>query len=608
MALDQQRTLLFILLVLVLPGKLTSIDSDLTATSAVGSCDVDSDVSLQQHEAEAMDLGMMLLQDDRGRISKRLLQRGRNASEGLARCEGFECLKSYVDAPDAAFSWHDTGDRMDGTSSSGVKWTGYVLELTSQAWLTEADVNRPTWKHRLVVIVPSNLESATSPAAGWCTLYLALDSVVSPMAGSKDPDVRVAAEMAALTGSLTAILLDVPAADLVFDNDPKQKSRSEDELAAYSWSAFADDPSRPEMLVELPMAKATVRAMDAISLFAAQTLHHNGSLGRFALMGSSKRAATAWHAAAVDDRVGAVVSISKAFNVSGFIHESYKSLGGIPVSGSDYNTYVFNKGLFDDGNAAGEKLSAIIEPTAYAEKIGARDSLIVSGTSDEFFPPDHTRLWLEKIPGRKAHLMLPNVGHVIGEEILDFAKPIGAYLRGVFTESERPELSWTIDRPSGAITVRQAVGSPPVKVELWRAQTCDGRRRDFRKHNNDRGADCAACGVDHSGLFGPMEDPLSVAFGHCENTAVTWSSTELPSKHPGIWVAEVEAPQTGGWAAFFVSFEFDGPSPVHDDSVENYVMTTEVSVVPDTYPFEDCTNCTGKELVLLGLSVNRSAS
>ncbi len=32
-------------------------------------------------------------------------------------CQGFECLKNYVDKDDGAFSWSDTGKRLNGNLS-----------------------------------------------------------------------------------------------------------------------------------------------------------------------------------------------------------------------------------------------------------------------------------------------------------------------------------------------------------------------------------------------------------------------------------------------------------------------------------------------------------
>jgi hypothetical protein len=64
---------------------------------------------------------------------------------------------------DSAYAWVDTGLRLNGTGLRGDSWTGYVLNMTSQRWLTDADFapNSPSkslWWHYLVVIVPNAVQ------------------------------------------------------------------------------------------------------------------------------------------------------------------------------------------------------------------------------------------------------------------------------------------------------------------------------------------------------------------------------------------------------------------------------------------------------------------
>ena len=68
------------------------------------------------------------------------------------------------------FSWEDTGLRLNGTNDAvlpknKVSWTGYVINVTSQKWLTPQDFNFTPfggrqqghiWWHIMVVVVPSN--------------------------------------------------------------------------------------------------------------------------------------------------------------------------------------------------------------------------------------------------------------------------------------------------------------------------------------------------------------------------------------------------------------------------------------------------------------------
>ncbi|NDD64841.1 MAG: PhoPQ-activated pathogenicity, partial [Acidobacteria bacterium] len=60
-------------------------------------------------------------------------------------------LDRYVAQKDAVYGWKLVG------TIKGTGCTGYVLELTSQTWRSEKDVDRPVWKHWLTVIKPDKL-------------------------------------------------------------------------------------------------------------------------------------------------------------------------------------------------------------------------------------------------------------------------------------------------------------------------------------------------------------------------------------------------------------------------------------------------------------------
>jgi PhoPQ-activated pathogenicity-related protein len=222
-----------------------------------------------------------------------------NATAKDAPCQGYDCLEQYVNKDDGMFSWHDTGLRINGTShnilpNNKITWTGYVLNVTSQKWLNESDFDFSwcknhqighVWFHTLVVIVPSNLRSNVDTAFMYMTGGDQDDhSQTIPDAGSED--IAVAANIAMRTGTIGASLFQIPNQHIVFADDPIKKHRSEDAVIAFTWQKYVEDPRRVEWPLRLPMTKAGVKALDAISLWGET---QGFALSKFGIAGASKR-------------------------------------------------------------------------------------------------------------------------------------------------------------------------------------------------------------------------------------------------------------------------------------------------------------------------------
>src|SRR5205809_6584037 len=75
---------------------------------------------------------------------------------GMAGVAQETALDRYVKAPDSVYSWKLVNKgRGDG-------YEAFVLELTSQTWRTEAEVDRPVWKHWLTIVKPEKTTSRTA--------------------------------------------------------------------------------------------------------------------------------------------------------------------------------------------------------------------------------------------------------------------------------------------------------------------------------------------------------------------------------------------------------------------------------------------------------------
>src|SRR5438874_2211245 len=66
---------------------------------------------------------------------------------------GETALDRYVAKPDATYSWKVV------RTVPGNPVVQYIVDLKSQTWRTEQDVDRPVWQHWLTIVKPANTAS-----------------------------------------------------------------------------------------------------------------------------------------------------------------------------------------------------------------------------------------------------------------------------------------------------------------------------------------------------------------------------------------------------------------------------------------------------------------
>jgi len=428
-------------------------------------------------------------------------------------------LDRYVAAPDPAFAWSVSKTL---TTAPGV--TATLIDLTSQRWLTDAEVEQPLWKHWLVVVTP---EQVTSDVG-----FLFIGS------GRNDRNPPAAAapwlvQVARDTGTVVAELRMVPNQPVIFKDDPARKPRTEDDFIAYTWDKFlktGDDrwPAR------LPMTKSAVRAMDTLTAFAASAAGGSHKVGRFVVGGASKRGWTTWATAAVDNRVIAIVpAVIDLLNVEpSFVHH-YRAYGKWSDAVDDY----VNHGIMDwMGTPQFRALMKIEEPYEYRQRL-TMPKLLLNATGDQFFLPDSSQFYFDQLRGEKHLRYVPNTSHAIDKS--DALETLQAFYTAIVKGTPRPEFSWTFEK-DGAIKV--VAKQRPDAVMLWQATNPDAR--NFR-HD----------------VIGPA-----------------YTSTPLTPSGPNTWIARVSKPGKG-WTAYFVELTFPsgGKYPLK--------LSTAVRVTPDSLPF-----------------------
>ncbi|MCH7911012.1 MAG: serine hydrolase, partial [Candidatus Hydrogenedentes bacterium] len=201
------------------------------------------------------------------------------ASSG-AMAQGAEetALDRYVNTPDPHYAY----ELLHWNDEAG--YNTYVLEMTSQKWLDEETVDRPIWKHWLVIVRPDEVDTNIG------FLYIGAGNNTDDAPAQASP--RIVA-LAQATNSVVGQLYMVPNQPLTFVWDETRK-RYEDEIIAYTWDKYlrGGDEKWP---LRLPMTKSAVRAMDTITSFAADDRLGNLTVDRFVVAGGSKRGWTISH-------------------------------------------------------------------------------------------------------------------------------------------------------------------------------------------------------------------------------------------------------------------------------------------------------------------------
>ena len=430
-------------------------------------------------------------------------------------CSGYDCLKNYVDKPDSSYKWTDTGDRLE----DGNGWTGYILNFTSQTWLSPEFVSRSEWWHQLLVIVPDELR-VLDTATLWIT---GGDNDMGDDFRIEDFDEYFMADVAVSQGMTTAVLFQVPNQPIVFSDDVLQEERFEDEIIAFTqWHFLNDDESNAEYLLRLPMTKAAVKAMDTINYFltddtAPDEIQDIGiDPTKFIIGGPSKRGWTTWSTSAVDDRViGSMPTVMDELNFIKNLRHHWRSLGGWTFSFEDYWKLNLTHYL-DDPKM--QDMYDIIDTYEYREKM-MMPKLVICAANDEFFLPTDSRYWWFDMPEQhqlNRILMLANSGHDFRDALTSRLPAVNTWIYQVVKGQVEniPRFTWSITPGSGDIEIFSELS--PTKVELWSAISCSEKRRDWRMANLDEPCTC-----------GTQEEEM------CFNEESVYSSEVLEETAPG---------------------------------------------------------------------------
>jgi PhoPQ-activated pathogenicity-related protein len=426
-------------------------------------------------------------------------------------------LDDYVVAPDTNYNF-----RLVNTVP-GKGQTTFILQMTSQAWLTTNEVNRPLWQHWMILVRPDNVTNSRS------LLLIAGGSV-----GGKAPQgaEKNLTEIALATRSIVTELKMVPNEPLTFAGETAE--RTEDGIIAYTWDKFlrTGDPKWP---ARLPMTKAAVRAMDTVTAFCRSPEGGNLTVDGFVVAGGSKRGWTTWTTAAVDRRVVAIIPVViDVLNIEPSMLHHYAAYGFWAPSIGDYTALR----IMDwTGTPEYRALMKIEEPYQYRDRL-TMPKFIINASGDQFFLPDSSQFYFKDLAGTKYLRYIPNADHSLKGS--DAYETLLACYDAILTGRPLPQFSWTREK-DGALRV--VTKDTPTAVKLWQATNPEAR--DFRLET-----------------LGPK-----------------WTSSPLNDQGGGTYLGKVSKPAKG-WTAFFVELTF--PS----GAATPFKFTTQVSVVPEILPYK----------------------
>jgi len=426
-------------------------------------------------------------------------------------------LDDYVEKPDSSYTYSVV------KTVPGPGYTAYILDMTSQSWRSKDEVDRPLWKHWLVIVKPDNADADKA--------LLFIDGGSNGRPAPDSPD-KMLVGIALGAGAVVADLKMVPNEPLVFPDGGRP--RSEDGIIAYTFSKWLATGDNTWPLL-LPMVKSAVRGMDTVQKHLKSLDSGALDIKQFVISGGSKRGWTTWLTAAVDKRVIAIApAVIDVLNMDEQMRHHFAAYGFYSQAIEDYGEMDIFSRL---GTPEGQKLVAIVDPFEYRDRYANIPKFLINSSGDQFFLPDSAQFYYDELPGEKHIRYVPNTDHGLGNS--DAVQSLLVFFQSVLKNAPRPEFSWTV-KDDDSIEVNTI--TTPKEVKLW--QATNPKARDFRLQT-----------------IGPV-----------------WKSSDLAAAGPSKYIAKVPKPEEG-WTAFFAELTFDSGGPIP------YKFTTEVHVVPDILPF-----------------------
>lgn len=432
-----------------------------------------------------------------------------------------------------------------------------------------------------MVIVPDNLRiknKAVIYNTGGCN-----ENPGTPKGTDEEPLAMNA--VSSQIGVITVALFQIPNCHMVYPSDPEKKRRSEDAMLAWAWNEFMKSGD-PEWLPRLPMAKAVMKAMQAVQEYTTkEDSPVQAEIDGWLVAGASKRGWTTWMVGAAAEKctwcpkVDALAPIVPIVpNLREGVHHMWRAYGGFTFAFNDYTAVNFTTQIDSDGT---KELFKIVDPMAYISRLEKMPKTVICSSDDEFMMMEWTANWFDDFSknGEMNLWIGANVEHSMATGIVGLERTLGNFANSVFLGGTRPKFTHKLDKVNGEITVQIPDDVAHGKVVLRHAHTLPlSKIRDFRwisgaTEGKDGNATCVT----------PRVGPFHTLGSDVCFQPVIWEGTTLNATSPGVYVAKIPTPKLG-WVGAFVEVYFPSDTGLSDE----YQFTTPGMVWPQTLPFEEC--------------------
>jgi PhoPQ-activated pathogenicity-related protein len=369
------------------------------------------------------------------------------------------------------------------------------------------------------------------------------------------------AVLAAEVGLIFAYIAQIPNQPIYFYDDPNFNRSTEDRLIAWTWRSFLNsaEPSDPSVIARMPMTKAAKRGLDTITELTQVRLPE-ANIGKFVVLGASKRGWTTWSLAATDRRV--VAQIPLVFSLLNM------ETGTLPQHNMDMDggwswalDPYWRENLTTDFFEPKFKRIYEVEDLYHYKERFTMPTLAMSSTGDYFFLLDDNHHWWDDIPGPHYLMMLPNAEHTMAPHYLQVVNTAVSFTVSVLRDIPIPKLSWVMEETEDGGSITFYTDPEPIEIKAYTARTlASDTRRDFRLVSQEPGE------------TDPWAHP------------VVWRQIrDIQHRGEGVYYIEQKKVE-GEWVAFFFEGEWEGQSS------RRMVFTSQVNIIPNTYPTEPCTD------------------